>query len=129
MAALFFFASFPVSTRSLPCARRGYCIRNTNPQEKCGSVFASTAPCVLAVALSPSHQPQVVRLWLSLIICSAIATLFRLPLHARIPSALKKGFPVCGGLSRPQHRHPFTKKSFLTIAINNAFFVLLGCLL
>jgi hypothetical protein len=46
-----------------------------------------------------------------------------LPFHAHSPTALKKGFSVCGGLSRPQHRHPVTKK-----AKKNGFFAPLGCL-
>ena len=29
----------------------------------------------------------------------------------------------------PQHRHPFTKKSFLHMLMDNAFFAHLGCLL
>jgi hypothetical protein len=46
-----------------------------------------------------------------------------LPFHAHSLPALKKGFSVCGGLSRPQHRHPVTKK-----AKKNGFFAPLGCL-
>ena len=65
-------------------------------------------------------------LTLTFLICSAKASLLRLPFHARIPPALKKGFSVCGGLSRPQHLHSFTKKSFLYTKPPNAFFTSLG---
>ena len=34
----------------------------------------------------------------------------RLPLHAHSPTPLKKGLSVCGGWSRPQHRHPVNPK-------------------
>ena len=38
------------------------------------------------------------------------ASLVHLPLHAHSLPAQKKGFPVCGGWSMPQHRHPLPKK-------------------
>ena len=40
----FFVVCVPSLHTVASCVRRGYCVRNTNPQEKCGSVFASTAP-------------------------------------------------------------------------------------
>lgn len=40
----FFVVCVPGLHTVASCVRRGYCVRNTNPQEKCGSVFASTAP-------------------------------------------------------------------------------------
>jgi hypothetical protein len=57
MAALFFFASFPVFTRSLAFARRGYYICKTTKFRSFLThfvVFASVAPCVLAVAQPPA---------------------------------------------------------------------------
>jgi hypothetical protein len=39
-----FFCFAPGLHTLTSCACRGYCVRNTNPQEKCGLVFASTAP-------------------------------------------------------------------------------------
>ena len=47
---------------------------------------------------------------------------YSLPLHAHSLTAQKKGFPVCGGWSKPQHRHPLPKKTK-----KNGFFVRLGC--
>ena len=43
----FFVVCVPSLHTVASCVRRGYCVRNTNPQEKCGSVFASTAPYCL----------------------------------------------------------------------------------
>ena len=135
MAALFFFASFPVFTRSLPAfvvatvsflalffffffRLKVYSWKKNSPKK-------STATCVLAVA-----QPPAINLnrnadadFIDLL---HFVTLLRLPLHARILPALKKGFPVCGGCQWPQHRHSFSKKSFLRVGINNAFFASLG---
>ena len=98
------------------------------PAEKAGLssvVKKQNATCVLAVA-----QPPAINLnrnadadFIDLL---HFVTLLRLPLHARIPSALKEGFPVCGGCQWPQHRHPFSKKSFLPMLINSAFFASLG---
>ena len=50
------------------------------------------------------------------------ASLVHLPLHAHSLTAQKKGFSVCGGWSKPQHRHPLPKKTK-----KNGFFVRLGC--
>jgi hypothetical protein len=81
-----------LATRSLPFIRRGYfyffrlisCSAIALPfsDEK-----KQTAPCVLAVALPPAiNLNRNARKGLILIICSANASLFRLPFHAPIPT-------------------------------------------
>ncbi len=114
-------SAFPVFARSLPYVRRGYYIHNTTQLRKLRcAVFVSVAPCLLGGCSLAQPSTSIGTLSLTFIDCSAIASLFRLPLHARIPTALKKGFSVCGGCSiaaTPPHRS--SKKS----SVNYAFFL------
>jgi hypothetical protein len=121
-------SSFPVFTRSLPFFRRGYFVRNTNPAEKAGSVFASTATyffsgCSFAQPSTSIGTPKRAD-FMDLL---HFVTLFRLPLHAASPSLhfVKTSFRSRSSVAvrLPQHRHPVTKKTK-----KNGFFAPLGCL-
>jgi hypothetical protein len=90
-----------------------------------------TATCVLAVALPPAiNLNRNARKGLILIICSANATLFRLPFHAPIPTlhyakaSLRSRSRVAVSDRNTATRS--AKKSFLRVGINNAFFCSLG---
>lgn len=71
-----------------------------------------------------SHQPQVER-------CAEIHYFIRLPLSRSHPFVLRLvphllRLPVCGGCQWPQHRHPFTKKSFLRTLHSTLFLLTWG---
>ena len=116
---------FAIFTRSLPYIRRGYFVCNTNlsrPKKD------ETSPCyshrhLFFQRLLNCPAIKFDKVWQS----HALNYLFgekphySLPLHAHSLTALKKGFPVCGGWSMPQHRHPVTKK-----AKKNGFFCSFG---
>ncbi|WP_395073629.1 hypothetical protein, partial [Flavobacterium sp.] len=123
-----------ISTRSLPFIRRGYFVCNTNPQEKCGSVFASTAPyclggCSFAQPSTSIGTPLADVNYLLPASCLAVrffgCRFTLLSLHFRyVKTSLRSRSRVAVSDRNTATRS--AKKSFLRVGINNAFFTSLG---
>jgi hypothetical protein len=138
MAALFFFASFPVFTRSLPAFVVAllsflalfffFLFSWIFTVERKKIVLKNPPPLVFsAVALSPSHQPQKERLWLTFIDLLHFVTLFRLPFHARSTSLPRSSsVPVLRWLVDAATPPLVHKKKLFIYFVHNAFFCSLG---
>ena len=122
-----------IFTRSLPCVRRGYCICKTAPKLRptqssfciCRHLFFQRLLFRPAINLI-RNVPLKKRDWCKLFVPQSFTSSVAVARSHPFTSSLARQFPVCGGCSMPQHRHPFTKKSFLPMLINNAFFCSLG---
>ena len=99
-AALFLLSAFPVSTRSLP-AFVGATASATQTRKKNAGQCLRPPPLMFWRLLyrQPSTSIGTPEKGLNIIICSADASLVRLPLHAPVPTPPKKGAPGPGWLS------------------------------
>ena len=106
---------FAISTHSLPYVRCGYSVCKANlsrpKKDETGQPYSHRHMFFQRLLNCPAINFD--KVWQS----HALNYLFgekphySLPLHAHSLTALKKGFPVCGGWSMPQHRHPLPKKN------------------
>ena len=123
-AALFLLSAFPVSTRSLP-AFVGATASATQTRKKNAGQCLRPPPLMFWRLLyrQPSTSIGTPEKGLNIIICSADASLVRLPLHAPVPTPPTKGAPGPGWLSVTATPPPVQQKTLLA---STAFFASLG---